>query len=72
MLKYLWDIHGSYLWTESHFEPVMRYLIEAEWVVGIRALLQSETTHMIIKALTSDERSYFIENMIGDIFSIKS
>jgi hypothetical protein len=27
---------------------------------------------MIIKALSSDERSYFIENMIGDIFSFKN
>mmetsp|Transcript_18665 Transcript_18665/g.17781 ORF Transcript_18665/g.17781 Transcript_18665/m.17781 type:complete len:113 (-) Transcript_18665:376-714(-) len=35
MIKYLWEHFGAYLWTDRHFEPVMRYLIEAEWVEGI-------------------------------------
>jgi hypothetical protein len=26
-------------------------------------------THDMIRALSSEERSYFVENMIGDIFS---
>jgi hypothetical protein len=37
--------------------------------VGIKAILQSEMTHDMIRALSSEERSYFVENMIGDIFS---
>lgn len=44
MLRYLWDTHGSFLWTERHFEPVMRYLIEAEWLDGIRIMFRSEMT----------------------------
>ena len=72
MLRYLWDVHGSYLWTDRHFEPVMRYIIESEWVDGIKIMLTSENTHQIVRALTSNERSYFIENMIGNISSIKN
>ena len=68
MLKYLWDMHGRYIWTDRHFEPVMRYIIESGWTNGVSIILQSEVTHQIVKALSSDERSYFIENMIGDIF----
>lgn len=31
--------------------------------------MRSEMTHDMIKALSSVERAYFVENMIGDIFS---
>ncbi len=72
MVRYLWETFGQYLWTDRHFEPVMRYLIESEWSDGIRLLMRSKTTHQIIKSLSSDERSFFIDNIIGDIFSIKS
>lgn len=44
MLRYLWDTHGTYLWTERHFEPVIRYLIESEWLDGIRIMFRSELT----------------------------
>lgn len=71
MLNYLWNTHGRYLWTERHFEPVMRYLIEAGWIQGIEIILRSPVTHDIVKGLGSDERTYFIENMIGDIFEMK-
>ena len=47
----------------------MRVLIELQWTMGIRAILQSEMTHDMIRALSSEERAYFVENMIGDIFS---
>jgi hypothetical protein len=46
----------------------MRLLIESQWVAGIRIILQSEMTHDMIRALASEERAYFVENMIGDIF----
>lgn len=68
MLRYLWQCLGGFLWTERHFEPLMRVLIEIQWTVGIRAILQSEMTHDMIRALSSEERAYFVENMIGDIF----
>ena len=68
MLRYLWQCLGGYLWTERHFEPLMRLLIETQWVDGIRIILQSEMTHDMIRALASEERAYFVENMIGDIF----
>jgi hypothetical protein len=32
--------------------------------------MQSEMTHDMIRALSSDERAYFVENMIGDVFSL--
>lgn len=48
----------------------MRYMIETNWIVGIEIILRSPVTHDIIKALGSDERTYFIENMIGDIFEM--
>lgn len=50
----------------------MRYLIESEWCDGIRIMMRSKTTHSIIKSLSSDERSFFIDNIIGDLFNIKS
>jgi hypothetical protein len=28
MLRYLWQCLGGFLWTERHFEPLMRVLIE--------------------------------------------
>jgi hypothetical protein len=68
MLRYLWQCLGGFLWTERHFEPLMRVLIEIQWTVGIRAILQSEMTHDMIRALSSEERAYFVENMIGDLF----
>jgi len=71
MLRYLWDTHGSHLWTERHFEPVMRYLTESEWCDGIRIMFKSELTINMIKAFTSEERSFFIENMIGDLFNLE-
>jgi len=69
MLRYLWQCLGGFLWTERHFEPLMRVLIEIQWTAGIRAILQSEMTHDMIRALSSEERAYFVENMIGDLFS---
>lgn len=45
MLRYLWQTFGTYLWTDRHFEPVMRYLVEAEWVDGIKLIMRSKTTH---------------------------
>ena len=51
---------------------MMRYLIESEWLDGIRLILRSEQTHQMIKALSSEERSFFIENTIGDLNSLKS
>lgn len=71
MLRYLWDTHGSYLWTERHLEVVMRYLIEEEYHDGIRIIFTSDMTQHMIRAFTSEERTFFIENMIGDIFSLK-
>lgn len=71
MLRYLWDTHGSYLWTERHFEPLMRYLIESEWLDGIRIIFRSEMTQHMIRAFTADERTFFIENMIGEVFNLK-
>lgn len=71
MLRFLWTDHGSHLWTERHFEPVMRYLIESEWLDGIRIMFDSDLTKQMIKAFSSEERSFFIENMIGDIFSLE-
>lgn len=44
MLRFLWSDHGTYLWTERHFEPVMRYLIESEWLDGIRIMFDSDLT----------------------------
>jgi hypothetical protein len=72
MLRYLWEGHGSYLWTERHFEPVMRQLIESGWTEGIRSMLRSDVTHNMVRALSSDERGFFVENMIGDIFSLNN
>jgi len=66
MLRYLWESKGDYLWTDRHFEPVMRYLIESGWCDGIRILMRSQVTHNIVKTLSSDERSYFVDNIIGD------
>jgi len=34
--------------------------------------MRSRLTHSIVKCLGSDERSFFIDNLIGDIFQIKS
>lgn len=70
MLRYLWNDHGTYLWTERHFEPVMRYLIESEWLDGIRIMFRSDLTVQMIKAFSSEERSFFIDNMIGDLFNL--
>lgn len=70
MLKYLWQCLGKYLWSERHFEPLMRALIETQWADGISAILQSETTHDMIRALSSEERAFFVDNMIGDNLKI--
>ena len=61
-----------YLWTERHFERVMRYLIESEWTDGIKIMLKSLVTHAMVKAFNGNERCFFVENMIGDIFSMKN
>jgi hypothetical protein len=70
MLRYLWQCLGGFLWTERHFEPLMRALVELQWPAGIQAILQAEMTHDLIRALSSEERAFFIENMIGDLFSM--
>lgn len=70
MLRYLWQCLGSYLWSERHLEPLMRILIETQWPQGIRTILQSETTHDMIRALSSEERAFFVDNMIGDNLKI--
>lgn len=46
-------------------------MIEVEWIQGIEFFLRSQITHDIVRGLNSDERTYFIENMIGDIFEMK-
>lgn len=48
----------------------MRALIETHWDAGIRAILQSEMTHDMIRALSSEERAFFVDNMIGDNLKI--
>ena len=53
MLRYLWETFGTYIWTDRHFECVMRYLIESEWCDGIRIVMRSQTTHAIVKTLGS-------------------
>jgi hypothetical protein len=70
MLRYLWEAFGSYLWTDRHFEPVMRYLIESGWSDGIKIMMRSKVTHSMIKTLSSDERSFFVDNIIGDLSNI--
>ena len=50
----------------------MRYLIESEWANGIKIILKSEVTHNIIRALSSDERSFLVENMIGEVFTLSN
>jgi hypothetical protein len=35
-------------------------------------MMRSKTTHSIIKTLNSDERSFFVDNIIGDLFEIKN
>ena len=72
MLRELWEVFGQYLWTDRHFEPVMRFIIESGWCDGMRIIMRSKTTHSIIKALGSDERTYFIDNILGDISSIEN
>lgn len=73
MLRYLWKTFGSYLWTDRHFESVMRYLIESEWGDGIRIIMRSRSvTHQIVKTLGSQERSFFVDNVIGDLEGIAS
>ena len=47
----------------------MRMLIESQWTQGIRIIMQSEMTHDMIRSLSSEERAYFVENMIGDLFA---
>ena len=69
MLRYLWDDH-PYLWSDRHFEPMMRQLIESEWTDGIKVLLRSSVTHQLVKNLYAEERNYFIDNMIGDVFTL--
>lgn len=68
MLRYLWEQYGTYLWTDRHFEPLMRYLLESNWQDGIRILMNSNVTHQMIKALTPEERTFFVENIISDIY----
>lgn len=29
ILRYLWETFGTYIWTDRHFEPVVRFLIES-------------------------------------------
>jgi hypothetical protein len=42
-------------------------LIESDWHDGIRLIFKSEITHQMIKAFSAEERSFLIENMIGDL-----
>lgn len=67
MLRFLWENHGTHLWTERHFEPLIRYMYESNWHDGIRLIFRSEYTHQMIKAFSAEARSFFIENMIGDL-----
>jgi hypothetical protein len=48
----------------------MRYLIEVEWLDGIRIMFRSDLTVQMIKGFTSEERSFFIENMIGELLNL--
>lgn len=70
MLRYLWEIYGGYIWTDRHFEVLMRHLFESNWTDGIKIILRSSITHSMIKSLTPNERTYFIDNILGDIFNI--
>lgn len=69
MFELLWTTLGSYLWTLSHFECVVKQLLHLKWVEGVHFLFQSQVTKQIILSLQSDERSNFIENFVGDPFA---
>ena len=43
--------------------------MESNWPDGIRLLMRSNVTQNMVKCLTPEERSYFVENIIGDIIT---
>lgn len=47
---YAWD-HNRNVWTEEHFLELINYLIEIEWDEGLKALLESPTSHEIYISL---------------------
>lgn len=69
MLRYLWEQNGSNFWVIDHLRCIMKQLISQKWQKGITMIFESEVTHQIVKSLTSNERSNFIEEYVGQPFS---
>ena len=67
MLRYLWEQFGSFMWEECLFGVVVRYMIETSWTEGLTLILRSRQTHSLIRSMTDESRSFFVENMIGNI-----
>ena len=68
MLEYLWEEIGTYVWTVTNFECVMKQITSQKWVDDIEFIMQSQVTKQMVLSLQSDERSCFIDNFIGDPF----
>ena len=69
MFEYLWQTLGTYMLTLHHFEVVMKQLLFQKWTDGISFIFKSGVTKQMVLNLTSDDRSCFIENFIGDPFA---
>ena len=68
MFRMLWESLGYIHWRLPHFECVMKQILFQRWIEGINFVLKSDVTKQMVISLTSDERSYFIENFIGNPF----
>lgn len=57
MFLYVWD-NNRYVWTEEHFLELINYLVEIKWDEGLKALLESPTSHEIFISLPLDNEIF--------------
>ena len=54
---YVWD-NNRYVWTEEHFLELINYLVNIKWDEGLKALLESPTSHEIFISLPLDNEIF--------------
>lgn len=69
VFKLFWSDIPTLQWTLLHLECILKQMLYKKWHEGIEYVLSSNNTKQMVLSLQSEERSCFIENIIGDPFA---
>lgn len=64
MFQLVWD-HNRCVWTGEHLAALFDLIVEDEWDAGLKALLESATTHEIFIALRFDNRNELFGKLLA-------